>query len=83
MTLEKYEADADNIYYVSEEMAHDLGYSLYKKFDPVYWEQLKRWSTIHKLSYYIFHTKDGKFPQDTTETFYDHIMNIKFGENDD
>lgn len=83
MTLEKYEDDADNIYYVSEEMAHDLGYSLYKKFDSVYWEQLKRWSTIHKLSYYIFHTKDGKFPQDTSGTFYEHIMNIKFGENDD
>lgn len=81
MALEKYDADADNIYYVSEEMAHDLGYALYKKYDPVYWEQIKRWSTIHKLSYYIFHTKDGKMPKDTSGTFYEYIMNMDFGEN--
>lgn len=81
MALEKYQDDADNIYYVSEEMSHMLGYSLYKKYDPVYWEQLKRLSTIHKLSYYIFHTKDGKFPSNIEGTYYEYIMKMKFGDN--
>lgn len=83
MVLDKYEEDADDIYYVSEEMAHDLSYVLYKRFDPVYWEQLIRWSTIHKLSYYIYHTKDGKRPDNISGTYYEHIMNMDFGDNNE
>lgn len=80
MALEKYESDADDIYYISEKMTHGLGYSLYKKYDSVYWNRLKIWSTIHKLSYCIFHTKNGKFPKDISGTFYEYVMNIKFRE---
>lgn len=80
MALEKFPDEANDIYYVSEEMAHDLNYCLYKDYDEEYWKQLTRWSTIHKLSYYIFYTNDGKMPADTTGTFYEHIMKTNFGD---
>lgn len=77
MALEKYPEDNEDIYYVSEEMSHCLNYNLYKQFDPEYWQQIKRCSTIHKLSYYYFYTKDGNFPDDYSGTYYDYIINKK------
>ena len=77
MALEKYPEDLKEMDYVSEEMAHCLSYTLFMQFDPVYWEQIKRWSTIHKLSYHILYTPDGKMPEDVTGTYYDYIVNDK------
>jgi hypothetical protein len=80
MVLEKYSKEKNDMYYVSEEMAHCLGYNLFKPFDPIYWEQLKRWTPIHKLSYYNFHSETGKIPEDITDTYYDYIINEKFNQ---
>ena len=77
MAFEKYQEDLNEIDYVSEEMAHCLNYNLFKRYDPIYWEQITRWSTIHKLSYHILYTPDGKMPKDVSGTYYDYIVNNK------
>ena len=73
MALHEYPDDLDDIYYVSEEMAHDLSYCLYKQYDPEYWNLLLTWTPFHKLSYYIFNTQDRKKPEVTEGTYYDYI----------
>lgn len=76
MAFDKYPEDLENMYYVSEEMAHCLSYTLFKQFDKTYWEYITRISTIHKLSWHNFYSKDGKIPEDISDTFYEHIINL-------
>lgn len=78
LVLERYPEDAEDMYYVSEVDAHYLGYALYKPFDEKYWELIKKKSAVHKLSYYSYHTKDGKKPENTDGTFYEYVMDMKF-----
>ena len=74
MAFRKYPEDYEDIYYISEEMTHFLLYNLFKPFDEKYWEQIKRFSNIHKLSYYKFFTEDTKMPKDITGTFYEKFI---------
>jgi mannosyltransferase OCH1-like enzyme len=69
MTFTKYPEDYNSIDYVSETMAHCLYYNMFKKYDEEYWNQIKRCSNIHKLSYYLF-----KIPEDIQGTFYEYFL---------
>lgn len=77
MAFSKYKEDYENIDYVSEMMSHCLFYNLFKKYDEEYWKQIKRCSSIHKLSYYKFATPDEKIPKDIKDTFYEKLLDGK------
>lgn len=77
MAFSKYKEDYENIDYVSEMMSHCLFYNLFKKYDNEYWNQIKRCSSIHKLSYYKFATPDEKIPEDIKDTFYEKLLDGK------
>lgn len=77
MALDKYPEDHKNIDYVSEEMSHMLLYNFFEKYNEDYWKQIKRFSNIHKLSYYKFFTEDTKMPKNVKDTFYEYFIEGK------
>ena len=77
MAFSKYKEDYENIDYVSEMMSHSLFYNLFRKYDSEHWKQIKRCSSIHKLSYYKFATPDEKIPKNTKDTYYQYLLDGK------
>ena len=75
LAFTKYPDDYKEIDYVSEMMSHCLYYNLFKIYDDEYWNQIKRCSVIHKLSYYKYATPDEKVPDDIENTFYQKLIN--------
>lgn len=68
MVFEKYPEDYHDIYYVSDEMAHMMKYNIFEKFDSTYYEMLKRFSTVHKLTYKL------TIPPNIKGTYYEYLL---------
>lgn len=71
MAVQKYPEDEREIPYFSDEMSHMLQYSLLKNFDSKYWNEIKKLSSVHKLTYKI------NLPENIDNTYYKHIIEDK------
>lgn len=70
MILKKYPEDISKNEYFSDEMSHMLQYSLNKKFDLEYWNEIKKLSPIQKLTYKLDFEKE-------CNTYYEYIIKEK------
>jgi len=77
MALRKYPEDYKKIVYINEEDSHLLLYNFFNQYSKEYWEQIKKNTSIHKVSYYKFFTEDTKMPKKVSNTYYDYFIKGK------
>ncbi len=69
MAIEKYPEDWNRMPKIPNAVPLMLGNVLPDKYDEAYWDEIRRLSTIHKLTYKL------DLPEEADDTYYGHIIN--------